>query len=79
MLRHVAEVLLEREVLDGVEFQKLVDGEELPPRENITEFKEAEVKETEVKEAEDILELSQQKSFEEIKSEAADEKKQNEE
>jgi cell division protease FtsH len=39
MLSHIAEVLLDREVLDGVEFQKLVDGEELPPKEEKAEKK----------------------------------------
>lgn len=31
LLRTIADVLLEREVLDGAEFEKLMNGEELPP------------------------------------------------
>jgi cell division protease FtsH len=57
MLCHVAEVLLDREVLDGVEFQKLVDGEELPPKEE---------KKAEVKEAEKEPDPTQLEDFEDI-------------
>ena len=64
MLCHISEVLLEREVLDGVEFQKLVDGEELPPKEE----KSAEAVEDNIE-----PELIQQKSYEEVESELTDE------
>ena len=56
MLRHIADVLLDREILDGVEFQKLINGEELPPKEDKkTEIKE---EETEPAAADDIEESS---------------------
>ena len=64
MLRHIADVLLEREVLDGVEFQKLIDGEELPPKEE-KKFEangEPEPMQTEAEEAEKSEEIE----FEEI-------------
>jgi cell division protease FtsH len=61
MLCRIAEVLLDREVLDGLEFQKLVDGEELPPKEdNKTEAVSEEP------------ELNQQQSYEDIESEITD-------
>jgi hypothetical protein len=63
MLCRIAEVLLEREVLDGLEFQKLVDGEELPPKEDIKTEADVVVEEPE---------LSQQKSYEEIETEITD-------
>ena len=69
MLRHIAEVLLLREVLDGVEFQKLINGEELPPKEE---------KKPEVKEAVEEPELVQQESFDEYMFEAPDEDKNDE-
>ena len=64
MLRRIADVLLQREVLDGVEFQKLVDGEELPPKEE---------KKTEPEIIEEKTELNQEKSYEDIESEIIDE------
>ncbi|MCL2147320.1 MAG: ATP-dependent zinc metalloprotease FtsH [Synergistaceae bacterium] len=70
MLCHIAEVLLDREVLDGVEFQKLVDGEELPPKED---------KSTETVENNKEPESIQQKSYEEVESGLAGEEDKEEE
>jgi hypothetical protein len=70
MLCRIAEVLLEREVLDGLEFQKLVDGEELPPKEDNKPEAAAVIEEPVVEEPE----LNQQKSYDEIVSEITDDK-----
>jgi cell division protease FtsH len=63
MLCHISEVLLVREVLDGVEFLKLVNGEELSPKED---------KSTEAVEDNKEPESIQQKSYEEVESELVD-------
>ena len=52
MLRHISDVLLDREILDGVEFQKLINGEELPPKED----KKTEIKEEAFSAEKDITE-----------------------
>jgi cell division protease FtsH len=70
MLCHIAEVLLEREVLDGTEFQKLVNGEEVLPKEEVKTYTEENKNEPE---------FFQQKSYEEIESEINNEADQEEE
>jgi len=72
MLCRIAEVLLEREVLDGVEFQKLINGEELPPKEDKkAEIKEEEAEPEEADKTEDVEENG------ETESEISDEKNEN--
>jgi len=75
MLCRIAEVLLEREVLDGIEFQKLVNGEELPPKEE----KKTEIIEEETEKPAEAYEVEDAEENEETESEISDEKAKDEE